>query len=81
MDHNINVIKWPAQSPDFNPIDLVDKTIRSEHPEKFKNSAELFETIEVAWNSIPKEIIDSLIGSMRKRCLAVIKNKGFATKY
>ncbi|CAH1998169.1 unnamed protein product [Acanthoscelides obtectus] len=82
MDHNINVIKRPAQSPHLNPIenlwDLVDTKIRTEHPEKLKNSAELFETIEVAWNSID---IDSLIGSMRKRCLAVIKNKGYATKY
>ncbi|CAH2001658.1 unnamed protein product [Acanthoscelides obtectus] len=59
MDHNINVIKWPAQSPDLNSIEnlLVDKKIRTEHPEKFKNSAELFETIEVAWNSIPRETI------------------------
>ncbi|CAH1964576.1 unnamed protein product [Acanthoscelides obtectus] len=69
-DHNINVIKWPVQIPDLNPIEnlwhLVNRKIRTEHPEKFKNSAELFETIEVARNSIRKETIDSQIGSMRK---------------
>lgn len=85
IDQNITVIKWPAQSPDLNPIenlwDLVDQKIRTEHPEKFKNSAELFEAVEAAWHSVPQETIRNLVGSMKRRCLAVIKNKGYATKY
>lgn len=84
-DEGVTVMKWPAQSPDLNPIenlwDLVDQKIRAQHPEKFNNSAELFEAIKIAWNAVPKETIEKLIGSMRRRCLEVIKNKGYATKY
>lgn len=33
------------------------------------------------WDALPEELLDSLIGSMRARCEAVVKAKGWHTKY
>lgn len=82
-DQNIDVIRWPAQSPDLNPIEnlweIVDRGVNRDAVYGDKNK--LFEAVERAWSAIPKKIIDNLIGSMNKRCADVIKNKGYATKY
>lgn len=79
----INVLKWPAQSPDLNPIEnlweIVDKRINREGISGDKEK--LFEAVKDAWNSIPNNIIENLITSMPNRCKAVLKNKGYATKY
>ena len=34
-----------------------------------------------AWEAIPQEQIDDLIKSMPRRCVAVVKAKGWHTKY
>lgn len=82
-DQNIDVIRWPAQSPDLNPIEnlweIVGRGVNRDAVYGDKNK--LFEAVERAWSAIPKKIIDNLIGSMNKRCADVIKNKGYATKY
>lgn len=79
----VEVIEWPAQSPDLNPIEnlweIVNKRVNRE--QVAGNKDKLFEAVQTAWYQIPKQIIDNLIDSMHRRCVAVIKNKGYAIDY
>ena len=83
-DNDIIVMKWPAQSPDLNPIEhlwhyLKKKLLEYEVPPK--GIHELWERIEKEWNEIPAETCQKLIESMPRRIEAVLKAKGGYTKY
>ena len=77
-DNNINVLKWPAQSPDLNPIEHL-----WHHLKKWLNAyevpaagmLELWEQMQVEWNKIPMGVCRNLIESMPRRIEAVIKAK------
>lgn len=81
-EENINVLPWPSQSPDLNPIEnlwsIVKKSVANYKP---KNLNELYSIIQTAWNNIPVEKCQKLVDSMPKRCAEVIKNNGFWTNY
>lgn len=78
----IRVMDWPSQSPDLNPIEHlwehVDRQFKGLKP---KNKDELFENIKNVWQNIPLDVIINLIDSLPRRCQAVIKAKGYPTKY
>ena len=50
----IEIMKWPAQSPDLIPIEnlwhQVELSLRHQGP--FKNTDELYKAIEATWNKI-----------------------------
>lgn len=80
--NNITVMKWPAQSPDLNPIENLWEIVYKNLPEKnFSNRDQLFQALVNEWNGIPQTVIDKLIQSMPRRCASVIKNNGYSTKY
>jgi len=83
-DHDIQVLLWPAQSPDLNPIEHLWDYIKrrlGEYGEDPKGILELWERIEKEWAKIPASVCQNLIESMPRRIQAVLKAKGGNTKY
>jgi transposase len=80
----IDVMTWPARSPDCNPIeniwDELDKQIRKRKfsPKTLKG---LEQALKEEWKNIPEEKYRNLVDSMNRRVNAVIKAKGLHTKY
>ena len=78
----IEVLPWPSQSPDLNPIehlwDHLDRQIKGRNA---KNAKEKFKIIKEEWQKIPVDVCRNLVDSMQKRCFEVIKTLGFPTKY
>lgn len=78
------VLEWPAQSPDLNPIEHLWAHLKrrlNEYGEPPSGMVELWERVEIEWEKITKEICIKLIESMPKRIDAVLKAKGRWTKY
>jgi transposase len=81
-ENNVDVMEWPAQSPDLNPIEnlwgIVKKTIGTK---KYKNKNDLWDAIRSAWEEIPVQTCRKLVESMDRRCKEVLNKKGHTTKY
>lgn len=81
-DNGIEVMDWPAQSPDLNPIENLWADIKKAvWDAKPKNNNELWAVVHHAWQTIPLKRCQGLVDSMKRRCEADIKNHGHATKY
>lgn len=63
----LNLLQWPAQSPDLNPIEHIWDHLKqclNTRPRKPKGMLELWERVEEEWESISQEVILKLIDSM-----------------
>lgn len=84
QQHNIQVMPWPALSPDLNPIehlwDRVQRELNRVLPRP-TTAAELERALLRAWNNIPMAAVNTLIHSMRRRCQDVINARGGHTPY
>ena len=83
-DHNINVLSWPAQSPDLNPIEHLWELLKrllAAYEDPPHGLFQLWERVAIEWGKIAKEECQKLIESMPRRVAAVIKAKGGNTKY
>lgn len=84
LDNSIEVLDWPAQSPDLNPIEhlwFYLKNKLSDYEESPASMHGLRSRLIQEWQEIPKEVCVNLIKSMPKRISAVLKSRGGYTKY
>jgi len=73
---------WPGQSPDLNPIENLWSILNSRIADRRCRSLdELFEVVKTAWEQLPVDLLTTLADSMPNRIEAVIRNRGYPTKY
>lgn len=83
-DRNIQVMNWPARSPDLNPIEnlwgILARRVYS-GGRQFGTVRELQTCVRDEWRKIPSEMLENLIDSMPKRIYETILKNGKPTKY
>ena len=81
--NKINLLEWPGNSPDLNPIENLWYILKDKVAEKQPLSAEhLRQVITDVWvHEITPELCSNLVSSMPRRIQAVINAKGGHTKY
>ena len=89
--YGLQLVDWPAYSPDLNPIEnlwkLLKERINNEFPELAlmpKNNSTLQRLCEAAisvWEDIDNSLLTRLIDSIPNRIKAVINIQGWYTKY
>jgi transposase len=84
QQNNVNVMNWPALSPDLNSIehlwDEIQRRLNEEQPSP-TTAAELSVAFQRVWALIPMTFINRLVNSMHRRCAAVINAGGGHTRY
>ena len=80
----MEVLVWPAQSPDLNPIEHLWEYLKrrlAEYETPPKGILELWERVQAEWEKIEASVCQGLVESMPRRVEAVLKAKGGYTKY
>lgn len=84
FDEELDVMPWPARSPDLNPIEnLWGMMVRKVYDEfqQYEDVAELKDAILLAWEAISDDVLVTLVNSMPRRCMDVISKRGGPTSY
>ncbi|GBN74691.1 hypothetical protein AVEN_204936-1 [Araneus ventricosus] len=76
---SVDVLPWPAKSPDLSPIehvwDIIGRQLQR-HPQPALTVPVLTDQVQHAWNSIPQTNIRHLYDTMHARLHACIQNSG-----
>ena len=80
---HVDVLQWPAQCPDLNPIEHLWEEVLFRKVERSKpgNLEALWQLLHAAWQAIPVDTVQNLVHSMPRRCAAAIAAKGHCTQY
>uniref|UniRef100_A0A8R1E8H6 DDE_3 domain-containing protein n=2 Tax=Caenorhabditis japonica TaxID=281687 RepID=A0A8R1E8H6_CAEJA len=77
----VDLLEWPSQSPDFNPIEhMWEELKRRLKGVRASNANQKFAQLEADWKSISMTVVQTLLDSMPRRCQVVIDTKGYPTK-
>ncbi len=77
---DFQVLSWPAQSPDLNPIEHLWCHLKKKLGE-YEGILELWDRVQKEWDQIEPAVCQNLIESMARRVEAALKAKGGYTKY
>ncbi|GFV89418.1 transposable element Tcb1 transposase [Trichonephila clavipes] len=84
VNQQIELLPWPARSPDLSPIEnmwsMVAQRLTQITPPA-PTSDKLWQRVEAAWSAVPQEHIQNLFESMRRCVAAVISNNGGCSGY
>ncbi|EPS44330.1 hypothetical protein H072_1671 [Dactylellina haptotyla CBS 200.50] len=85
-ERKVQVIQWPAFSPDLNPIETVWNYMKDyieDHHSARKNPSHsvLRRYVQEAWEVVPEAYLQDLVNTMPARCQAVIAANGYHVKF
>jgi len=92
QENHVPIMKWPAQSPDLNPLENLWPDFKARfhkrflelfnHPSKSLEARYRYsEVLQEVWYTQGIELVTKLIESMPRRCEAVIEAQGGSTQY
>lgn len=77
VENEIEMLDWPPQSPDLNPIEHLWAILDDKIPlASRRNLSEFWKGIQTAWASIPEKTLQNLVESIPRRLQAVIESRG-----
>jgi DDE superfamily endonuclease/Tc3 transposase len=83
-NENIDVMRWPACSPDLNPIEnlwsIMARVVYNEG-RQYSSIKDLKEGVLRAWSFIEQTTIQNLVNSMTDRCAKVLEAQGEKITY
>ena len=81
--NNVNVLPWPALSPETNPIehiwDELGRRARTNH--QINNVQDLTRALQLEWPALSNVLIRRYVNSMRQRIRACIASNGSHIRY
>jgi hypothetical protein len=82
-NNNVNVLDWPANSPDLNPIEHIwDELGRRARQNHVINTVrDLSAALQVEWNNLAANDVQRYVDSMRQRVLTCIGQRGGHMRY
>ena len=81
-EKGVQILPWPASSPDQNPIENVWSILEMQISEKkIRTIRGLRQEVQKAWNALPTELAAKLVDSMKNRVKCLIANNGDYTLY
>ena len=82
VNQNREVVDWPANSPDINPIENAWAELKRRVEVKGATSLEvLWKFAEEEWKKLDESFLKKLTDSMPRRMTALIEAKGGSIKY
>ena len=81
-DNDVDILEWPSQSPDLNPIENLWRELKTGvMARKPFNLKDLETFAKEEWANIPVETCKNLVSKYKNRLEAVITNRSFSIDY